>query len=227
MIIAGAVGSRPLSYLQSLTKDLLDEQRIYGAGSQAIISVANAALGVGHTPRGEPNLARIGDWLVVADARLDNRDELKERVGETAGRTDAELLLNLWMREGERSLGWIAGDFALAIFDPRDRSLSLARDVTGQRPLFYAQTDFGLAFASMPAALSPAFSNVSVDRRSLALLALDSPVDCGRSFFDGVGSVGQAQVVRFSSNGHLSRNSYWKAPPTPPDRGDRRTLIEE
>lgn len=227
MIIAGAVGRRPLPYLQSLTDKLLHEQRLYGAASHATVAAAGAAFGAGYMPGAEPNLARIGDWLLLADARLDNREELEERAGGPAGRTAADLLLALWLRAGEASLAWIAGDFALAIFDPRNGSLSLARDVTGQRPLFYAQTNFGLAFASMATGLRPAFSDFSVNRRSLALLAMDSPIDGGESFFEGVNSVRQAEVVRFSSNGRVTRTTYWTAPPEPPDHGDRRALIEE
>jgi asparagine synthase (glutamine-hydrolysing) len=227
MIIAGAVGRRPAPYLQSLTDELLAEQRIYGAASRAIVAAPGAALGAGHMPGGESNLARIGGCLLVADARLDNRDELEERVGGPAGRTDAELLLDLWLRGGENSLAWIAGDFALAIFDSRSGLLSLARDVTGQRPLFYTQTDFGLAFASMAAGLRPAFSDFRVDQGSLALLAMDSSIDSGESFFAGVSSVRQAEVVRFSTNGQVTRKTYWTAPPEPPDHGDRGALIEE
>jgi asparagine synthase (glutamine-hydrolysing) len=227
MIIAGAVGGRPLPYLQSLTDELLDEQSIYGAGSRAIIGAPGAALGVGHKSASEASLARIGGCLLLADARLDNRDELEERLGGPTGRSDADLLLALWLRHGENSLAWIAGDFALAIFDPRSGSLSLARDVTGQRPLFYTQTEFGLAFASMAAGLRPAIFDFRVNQRSLALLATDSSIDAGESFFAGVHPVPQAAVVHFSSNGRVTRNSYWSAPPEPADHGDRRALIEE
>ena len=175
MIIAGAVGRRPSHWLQSLTDRLLDEQRIYGGHSKAIVTATGSALGAGHLPGAEPNLATIGDWVLLADSRLDNRDELEERVGGPGGRSDADLLLALWLREGRNGLAWIAG----AIFDSQNGSLSLARDVTGQRPLFYARTDFGLAFASMPAALRPAFSEFNVDRRSLAQLATDTPIQGG------------------------------------------------
>ena len=227
MIIAGAVGGRPLSHLQALTDKLLDEQKAYGAASRAIASAPGAALGAARMWAADPGLAKSGGWLLLADARLDNRDELEERAGGLAGRTDAELLLALWLREGENSLARIAGDFALAIFDPGSRSLILARDVTGQRPLFYARTDFGVAFASMPAGLRPALSDFGVDPRSLALVAMDSPIEGGQSWFHRISSVQQADVIRFSADGQVKRNAFWTAPAEPPDHGDRRALIEE
>ena len=227
MIIAGAVGTRPPPYLKSLTQRLLDEQRIYGGDTSALVTVPGAALGAGRVRRTVPNLAKTGGWVLLADARVDNRDELEERVGGPRGRSDADLLLDLWLRDGESSLARIAGDFAVAIFDSQNRSLTLARDITGQRPLFYAHTEFGLAFASMPAGLRPALSDFRVDPRSLALIAMDSPIDGGESSFDRIRSVRQAEVVRFSSNGSVTRNTYWTAPPEPPDHGDRGALIEE
>src|SRR5690348_257327 len=104
MIIAGAVGELPVPRLQSLTDKLLNEQKSYGAGSRAIVSAPGAALGAGHMAGAAPSLARRRGWLLAADARLDNRDELEERVGGPAGRTDADLLLALWLRDGDNSL---------------------------------------------------------------------------------------------------------------------------
>jgi asparagine synthase (glutamine-hydrolysing) len=56
---------------------------------------------------------------------------------------------------------------------------------------------------------------------------MDSPIEGGDSFFNGVSCVRQAEVVRFASNGRMTRNAYWTAPPEPPDHGDRKALIEE
>ena len=226
MIVAGAVGSRPPSYLQFLTDKLLDEQKIYGAGSRAIAAAPGAALGAGRIAGAETNIARLRGCLLVADARLDNREELQERVGGPGGSTDADLLLALWLREGEDSLARIAGDFAVAIFDPRSQSLALARDITGQRPLFYTKTDFGLAFASMPGGLRPVMADFTADRRSLALLAMDLP-DHAQSFFENITPVRHAEVVHFSPDRGLTQSTYWTAPPVPAARSDRSALIDE
>lgn len=225
MIIAGAAGSRPRSYLEALAGEMLHEQRFYGAPSRTIVAAPGGALGAGHLQGAQASVAKIGGRLIVTDARIDNRDELEERVG-TRGGSDAALLLALWLRDGETGLASVAGDFALAIFDPESRSLTLARDVTGQRPLFYSQTDFGIVFASMPSGLRPAISEFSVDRRSLALLAMDSSSEA-ESFFENVTAVRQAEVVRFSPDGRVSRRCYWTATSPPPAHGNRDALVEE
>lgn len=62
--------------------------------------------------------------------------------------SDTEILLNLYLRDGERMLTLLNGIFAFAIFDTRDKSLFLARDGFGVKPLYYSTTPKGFLFAS-------------------------------------------------------------------------------
>lgn len=82
--------------------------------------------------------ARSG-CTIVADVRLDNRDELFRRLRAPApsGISDADLLLRLHEEFGEEMLPWLLGDFAFAIWDPRRQRLLCARDTAGQRDLYY------------------------------------------------------------------------------------------
>lgn len=80
---------------------------------------------------------RDGCLILAADIRLD----------------EAGLALAL-EREGEAGLGRLAGDFALAAWDPRTGTLLCARDGFGVRPLFFAhRPGEWFAFASLPRGL--------------------------------------------------------------------------
>lgn len=69
-------------------------------------------------------------------------------------RNDAELFGTLLERHGmEGALARINGDFALAVIDRRDRTLYLARDRFGLKPLYYSDTSGGWAFSSRPCGL--------------------------------------------------------------------------
>lgn len=62
--------------------------------------------------------------------------------------TDTEILLNLYLRDDHQMLKAPNGIFAFAIFDTRDKSLFVARDGFGVKPVYYAQTSKGFLFAS-------------------------------------------------------------------------------
>ena len=90
-----------------------------------------------------------GIWL-VADARLDNRDELNAtlRGGSRLVPPDPELLALGYRRWGNGLAEHLAGDFAFVLWDERDRTLYAARDQFGVRPLFYHSNAIRLVFAT-------------------------------------------------------------------------------
>ncbi|MCG6941464.1 MAG: hypothetical protein LJE69_09455 [Thiohalocapsa sp.] len=90
--------------------------------------------------------------------RLDNRDDLIARLGRDATAaphppTDADLVLAAWRRWGEALPEHLLGDFALAVLNPLRRSVFLARDPLGVKPLYYVQHAGGFTFATSVAAL--------------------------------------------------------------------------
>ena len=89
---------------------------------------------------------------VVADVRLDDRSALGDVLGvpprERDEIADGVLLLKAYARWGQYCLNHLLGDYAFAVWDANERLLFCARDHIGVRPLYYAQTPGGFAFAS-------------------------------------------------------------------------------
>ena len=109
----------------------------------------------------------------MADIRLDNRDELADELGlsrqQIATMADSDLLLAAWQHWREQCVDHLSGAFSFAVWNQQEQHLFLARDHTGERPLFYASTANSFAFASMPKGLHPLpFVGAEVDEDYIA-----------------------------------------------------------
>jgi asparagine synthase (glutamine-hydrolysing) len=107
----------------------------------------------GRMPMGTPD----GRFWITYNGEVYNFRDLRLSL---AGRgwtfrteTDTEVVLALYATEGPAMLERLNGMFAMAIWDARDRSLFLARDRLGIKPLFYAERRDTLCFASEEKAL--------------------------------------------------------------------------
>ena len=76
------------------------------------------------------------------------RSKLEKRGHKFRGHSDTEVLPHLYEEEGSGFINKLRGMFALAIYDARARTLLLARDRFGIKPLFYSPSARRVAFAS-------------------------------------------------------------------------------
>lgn len=120
-----------------------------------------AGIGLGHrrlsildlSPLGhQPMASADGSVVLVFNGEIYNFRELRaglERQGVVfRGHSDTEVLLNLYLAEGEALLPRLNGIFAFALWDRRTQLLLLARDALGVKPLYYAALPDRFAFAS-------------------------------------------------------------------------------
>jgi asparagine synthase (glutamine-hydrolysing) len=97
------------------------------------------------------------DLVIVFNGEIYNYAELRaslERGGARFhSRTDTEVLLQLYRRDGARMVGLLRGMFAFAIWDTRARRLFVARDPYGIKPLYLADDGSTIRIASEVKAL--------------------------------------------------------------------------
>jgi asparagine synthase (glutamine-hydrolysing) len=92
---------------------------------------------------------------VVANGEIYNDLELRKDLNTSAYQTgsDNESILHLYLRYGTAFAKHLRGMYAVAVYDPRNKSLVLARDPFGIKPLYVADSPSGFWFASEPQAL--------------------------------------------------------------------------
>jgi len=110
------------------------------------------------SPRGHmPMVSDDGRYVIVYNGEIYNYRELRAPLAARGVRfqsgTDTEVLLRLFEAEGEAMLEQLNGMFAFAIWDTVTRRLFAARDRLGVKPLFYAEHQGCLYFASEEKAL--------------------------------------------------------------------------
>jgi asparagine synthase (glutamine-hydrolysing) len=98
----------------------------------------------------QPHVLSSGAVLTW-DGRLDNRPELTWELNDTltASATDAEIVAAAYERWGTECFAKLLGDWALAIWNPSNRSLLLAKDFVGTRHLYYSADKNSITWSSI------------------------------------------------------------------------------
>lgn len=112
----------------------------------AIIDIAGGA---------QPLAAPDGTTLIANGEIYSYRELRRDLLADIpfATESDCEVPLHLYRKEGIGFVDRLRGMWAIALHDPHSRQLLLSRDPFGIKPLYVADTPFGLAFASEPRAL--------------------------------------------------------------------------
>ena len=152
--------------------------------------------------------------MLTADLRLDNRDDLVARIGvppqEAALWPDAALLLAGWEKYGNDIWPLLRGPFAAALWDPRTRVLTLARDHLGLNVVMWHRSRHFFAFATMPNGL---FALADVPRElseeKFADFLVLNHADHETTIYRNVFRVPPAHILEVKANGEMSRRRYW------------------
>ena len=164
---------------------------------------AQAGVALGHrrlsivdlSPAGHQPMASAGGRFVIAfNGEIYNHLELRAELASTAaapawrGHSDTETLLAAFEHWGvEATLQKTVGMFAIALWDKRERTLHLARDRFGEKPLYYGWVNGAFVFGSELKALRayPGFAN-PVSREALALYMRFTYVPAPYSIYQGI-----------------------------------------
>jgi asparagine synthase (glutamine-hydrolysing) len=163
----------------------------------------------------QPMTAASGRLVMTYNGEIYNFRELRaelEAEGLTfRGTSDSEVLLEAWDRWGaERTLAALNGMFAIAIWDRKDRTLSLVRDRFGIKPLLWRRDGEGLFFASeLKAMLKDPACPRSIDPASVAAYLRHGAVPAPWTIIKDIRKLEPGSILTWRQGEEPAIRSFW------------------
>ena len=232
--ISGVVSPRPIdpARLEAMTRALAHRGPDGGGVwiGRAAGGPTRPHVGLGHrrlaivdlSPAGaQPMTNEDGRLTIVFNGEVYNHEALRRDLATRhpfASRCDTEVLLHGWEEEGSAFLDRVDGMFALALWDARDASLTLARDRIGEKPLLVAWIGDDFVFASELGALlaDPAFPR-EIDPEGLDHYLTWSAIPAPWTIFQAARRLAPGTLLRVSDGKAIETAWYVPSPdPDPP-----------
>jgi len=166
-----------------------------------------------------------GDRTLVADARIDNREEIAQALGiapdALADMSDSALIMRAWRRWDEAAPEHLVGDFLFVVWDAETRTLTLARDHMGQRHVFYHQGEGFFAFATEIKGLwaLPDAPRELDDDQIARGLAFEENLDIGATGYVGIRAMPGGTLGVLDASGGFAWRRYWEPHADPAHEG--------
>ena len=179
------------------------------------IGLGHARLSILDLSGGQQPIANEDEtlWIVFNGEvfnHLELRADLEGHGHRFRTRSDTEVILHLYEQYGPECLARMNGQWAIAIWDERKRSLFLARDRVGVRPLFYTQAANTLLFGSeIKAILAHPLAKAEWDPTALDQVFTYWSTLSPRSCFRGIVDLPPGHYL-LVQDGHIKVAPYWQ-----------------
>jgi asparagine synthase (glutamine-hydrolysing) len=179
----------------------------------------------------QPMHSASGRYVVVYNGEIYNfqthRQELEAEGVRFRGNSDTEVLLALYEKHGKECIHLLNGMFAIAIWDKREKTLFLARDRLGKKPLYYYHQNGHFVFGSEIKAM---LCVPEIDRTVRPDAVMDffhyQYVPDPKSIFASIHKLPPAHWMTVSQAG-IEIDSYWDVSFGAQHRGSREQIHEE
>src|SRR3954452_8916489 len=191
-----------------------DDQGVHLAGTMGLGHARLSIIDVagGH----QPIFSEDRTVAVVCNGEIYNHRELRQGLEERghrfATRSDTEVIVHLWEELGAGCVERLAGMFALAVADFRRRTLLLARDRVGKKPLYLADDGRRLGFASeLKSLLAAGLVRPEIDPEALDLYLAYGYVPAPWTIFRGAAKLPAGHLALVDERGARVER-YWDVP---------------
>lgn len=179
----------------------------FGHNRLAIIDLTAAA--------DQPMVSNSGRYTIVFNGEIYNYLELRESISgyEWRSKGDTEVILVLFEKEGIAAFEKLRGMFACAIWDRETKTLTIARDGIGVKPLYYAITHDSLVFSSeVKGILASGLFLHKIDHDSLRAYLRLRYVPEPRTMIEGVHKLPPGTWMQFKCGAEAKKGNFAAIP---------------
>ena len=210
--------------LEALAGAMAATLRHRGPDASGVWADAESGIGFGHTrlsivdlsPAGaQPMVSSCGRFVIVYNGEIFNaaelRPELEAKGRRFKGHSDTEVIVEACAEWGvQQTATRIIGMFAFAVYDRRDKRLSLVRDRLGIKPLYWGKAGTRLAFASELKAFGalPGW-NKKLNRDALASYLRFAYVPAPHSIYRGISKLMPGHIAMIDPTGETRIAPFW------------------
>ena len=221
VLIASNCGSgQRVEDATALIRDCMSRLRRRGPDADGLF--VNDNLVLGHTrlsiqdlseDGNQPLVSCSGETVIAFNGEIYNfkvlRDELLQLGYKFRSKSDTEVIVNLYECFGIDFILRLRGIFSFALWNTRTNDLTLVRDRLGIKPLYVAQTQFGLAFSSeiSPLACLPGV-DLSLNEQAFSEYLWFGNSFENRTFYKGIRPIAPGTFVVCKKDEQLVQN-YW------------------
>lgn len=154
----------------------------------------------------QPMLSHSSRYIISYNGEIYNFKHLKKELQrfnsniKFNGNSDTEVLVNYIEAFGiKKSLNDIKGMFSFALWDNKEEELILARDIAGEKPLYYGYINGNLYFASELKAIKEKEKNLAINHDAVRLMLKYNCIPSPYSIYKDIYKVDPASFCRFKS----------------------------
>ena len=155
-------------------------------------------------------------YVIVFNGEVYNFKQLRNEIEQSGGsfltsHSDTEAILEGYKIWGSDILDKLEGQFSFVIFDKVNRTLFMARDRVGQKPLFYKITKESIIVSSTLEPIIKLTNSFEVDLESVYTFLQVGVIPAPKTIFKNINKLKNGEFITFDvqSNHILDKRIYW------------------
>jgi asparagine synthase (glutamine-hydrolysing) len=161
----------------------------------------------------QPFLSDDGRYVITYNGEIYNFKELRKDLGikgfQFKTQTDTEVILKLYINEGEDFIGKLNGMFAFAIWDRKEKTLFVARDRAGVKPFYYSFSNRQFAFASEQKALLKIGVDQTLNESAMDEMMVYRYISGEHTLFKNIKKLLPGHCGTIRNDGQLQLRRWW------------------